>query len=85
MKLGLAIATVIAVLAVGAGIYMIDIDQTQEAQLPEVSIEGGQLPNFEAEVGDVRVTEETVTVPSVEVVPPEDDRADLTGDQPNIQ
>ncbi|MCK0149524.1 hypothetical protein MWU54_05785 [Marivita sp. S6314] len=75
MKIGIAIAAVIAAIAVAFGVYMIDIDQTQQAELPEVNIEGGQLPEFDAEMGDVTVTEEevTVTVPSVEITPPTED------------
>jgi hypothetical protein len=64
---------VLAVIALVFGIYMIDIDQTQEAELPEVTVEGGQLPGFDVDVGDVEVTEETVTVPSLEVTPPAED------------
>jgi len=80
---------VVAVLAVGAAVYMVDIDQTQETRLPEVEIEGGQLPAFDAEVGTVELTEEqvdvtvpdvdvsmeetTVTVPGIDVTPPKDD------------
>ena len=62
---------VAAALLIIAGVYMVDIDQTQEARLPDVEVtaEGGQMPKFDAEVGSVEVTEETVevTVPEVEV------------------
>ncbi len=77
MRTGAILAAVVAVIAIAFGIYMIDVDQTQEAKLPEVSVEGGQMPEFDAEVGDVDVTEEevTVTVPKVEVNPPEDEVA----------
>jgi hypothetical protein len=63
------------VLVIGFAFYMIDIDQTQEAQLPEVTVEGGQAPEFDAEVGDVDVDSETVEVevPTLEVEPPKDD------------
>ncbi|MBY5934772.1 hypothetical protein KUV51_17325 [Tateyamaria omphalii] len=90
MKATLSILlAVVAVLGVGAAVYMIDIDQTQETRLPEVTVEGGQLPAFDAEVGDVSVTEETVdvtvpevdvtleeksvTVPGIKIIPPSDD------------
>ncbi|AUC53441.1 MAG: hypothetical protein ACU0CC_16195 [Sagittula sp.] len=78
MRTGAILAAVVAVIAIAFGIYMIDVDQTQEAKLPEVSVEGGQMPEFDAEVGDVDVTEEevTVTVPKVEVNPPEDEVAE---------
>lgn len=77
MRAGVIIGAIVLAIAVAFGIYMIDIDQTQEAQLPEVEIEGGQMPEFDAEVGDVDVEEEdvTVTVPTLEVTPPEEDTA----------
>lgn len=73
MKIGAVIAAIIAVIAIGFGIYMIDVDQTQEARMPEVNVEGGQMPEFDADVGDVDVVEEEVTVevPKVKVTPPE--------------
>ncbi|NNE51440.1 MAG: hypothetical protein HKN30_03460 [Sulfitobacter sp.] len=92
MKTGLAIAGVVVVAAVAAaGFYMVDIDQTQETRLPdvEVTVEDGQMPKFDAEVGSVSVgqeevtvevpevnvtmEEETVTVPKISVNPPSDD------------
>lgn len=77
MKTGVIIGGIVAIIAVAFGIYMVDIDQTQDAALPEVSIEGGQMPEFDAEVGDVSVTEEevTVTVPEINITPPEGDEA----------
>ncbi|MBM1311188.1 hypothetical protein JQT66_13170 [Sulfitobacter mediterraneus] len=80
-----------AAVVIAAGIYMIDIDQTQEARMPDVdvSVNGGQLPEFEAEVGSVSVEQEDVTVdvpdvevtmeekrltvPTLEINPPSDD------------
>ena len=97
MKAGWTIAAVAAVaLVAAAGVYMIDIDQTEEAALPDVdvSVEGGNMPEFDAEVGsiaveqedmtvsvpdvDVEVTtdEETVSVPTLEVTPPEAEAED---------
>lgn len=70
MRTGIVIAiAAIAVMGL-AGAYMIDIDQTQGTELPEVSVEGGQLPEFDAELGDIEITEETVTVPGLEITPP---------------
>ncbi len=72
MNKGLVIAgaVVVAVIAIGA-FYLVDIDQTQEARLPDVdvSVEGGQLPEFDAEVGSIEVVSEEVVVevPEVEV------------------
>ena len=76
MKPGAIIAAVIAVVAIAFGIYMIDVDVSGELRAPDVdvAVEGGELPNVDAEVGTIETgTEEvTVTVPTVEVTPAED-------------
>lgn len=75
MKLGSILAGVILVAAVAFGVYMVDIDKTEEGAMPTVSIEGGNLPEYDAEVGDVDVGERdiTVTVPTVDIESPEED------------
>ena len=75
MKIGAIIAGVALVAAVAFGVYMVDIDQTEEGALPTVSIEGGNLPEYEADVGDIEVGERdiTVTVPTVDIESPEED------------
>ena len=92
MKTGLTIVGALAVVAlIAVGIYMVDIDQTQETRLPnvDVTVEGGQMPEFDAQVGSVEMTEEeatievpnvevtmeeeTVTVPGIKVTPPSND------------
>ena len=75
MKIGAILAGVALVAAVAFGVYMVDIDQTEEGALPTVSIEGGNLPEYEAEVGDIDVGERdiTVTVPTVDIESPEED------------
>lgn len=82
-----------AVIIVAIGLfafYMLDIDQTKEARLPDVEVEGGQAPEYDVDTGSVEVTEEetnvpvpevtveeeTVTVPGLEVEPPEPDNAE---------
>lgn len=72
MKTALTVTGIAAAIAlIAVGVYMVDIDQTQEARLPnvDVSVEGGQMPEFDAEVGSVELTEEDVTVevPKVDV------------------
>ncbi|RMA41274.1 hypothetical protein [Rhodophyticola porphyridii] len=61
----------VAAIGIVSAIYMIDIDQTEEARLPDVdvTVEGGQMPEFNAEVGEIAVESETVEVevPEVEV------------------
>ena len=77
MRTGTIIGVLAAIVLVVFAVYMIDFDVTEEATLPnvDVTVEGGNLPEVEAEVGDVEVGNEevTVTVPTVEVNPPEDD------------
>lgn len=67
----IVVTGVAAVAAVAAAAYMIDIDQTREARLPDVSInvEEGKLPAYEVNTGSVSVGQETVAVevPKVEV------------------
>lgn len=62
---------IVAIVVIAAGVYMVDIDQTEEGSLPDVnvSVEGGNLPEVEATTGsvDVGTEETTVTVPDVEV------------------
>ena len=66
---GILIIAVIIVLAIIAAFAfdLVNLDQTQEATLPEV--QGGQLPEFDADVADVDVgtTNTTVEVPTVDV------------------
>lgn len=77
MKTGTIITAIVAAIAIGFGIYMIDFDVSGELRAPdvEVAVEGGELPEVDAEVGDIDVgtKEVTVTVPDVDVTPPEDD------------
>lgn len=75
MKIGAILAGVAVVAAVAFGVYMVDIDQTEEGALPTVSIEGGNLPEYDADVGDIEVGERdiTVTVPTVDIESPEED------------
>ena len=52
-----------------------DVDQTQEGDMPDVTVEGGQLPAYDVDMAEVDVGSEEVTVdvPTVDVNMPEDD------------
>lgn len=52
-----------------------DVDQTEEGDAPNVTVEEGNLPEYDVDAADVSVgTEEvTVDVPDVDVTMPEDD------------
>ncbi len=69
---GLLVLVGIAALVILAGMAtgFINIDQTQTAQLPR--LEGGQAPEFKADVGriDVGTENKTIAVPRIEVQKP---------------
>ncbi len=61
----IAVVLVIAAFAFG----LIDINQTKETKLPEVSVKGGQAPAFDVDTAKVDVGTKTtdVAVPDVDV------------------
>ena len=64
--------TLIAALAGTAlALSACDVAQTEEGEMPEVTIDGGELPEYEVDVADVEVTteEKTIEVPVVDVDP----------------
>lgn len=46
-----------------------DVEQTEKAELPEVEVKGGNMPEYDVDAADVDVTTEkrTVEVPVIEV------------------
>lgn len=77
MKTGSILGIVAAVAVVAFGFYFFDVNQTEEASLPDVdvTVEGGNMPEFEVESGDIETgTEEvTVVVPTLDIESPEED------------
>lgn len=72
MKTGATIGlAVVAVAAIAFGAYMIDFDVTDEGALPDVdvSVEGGEMPEVDAEVGSITTGTDTKTVevPDVDI------------------
>lgn len=63
----IALGAVVIVAAALFLVYFVDIDQTEEARLPQVKVEGGNAPKFNVETGSVTVNEGTVDVPVPEV------------------
>ena len=51
-----------------------DVEQTEEGSLPDVDVEGGNMPEYDVDTADVDVgtKEKTVTVPDVDVTMPDD-------------
>jgi len=68
--LGIVILILVVLMALG----FINIDQTRPGKMPSVSVQGGQAPAFQADVGSVDVGTEnkTVEVPKVDVNKPGD-------------
>jgi soluble P-type ATPase len=66
------ITSLLAPLAIG--LAACDVDQTKEAELPEVKVTGGQVPEFDVETADVDIgtKKTTVEVPDVDVKMPGD-------------
>jgi hypothetical protein len=61
-----------------------DVDQTEEGEMPEMSVDGGNMPEFDVETADVDVgtKEVTVEVPTVDVDMPGDaDGKPVTGSE----
>lgn len=56
------------------GLTACDVDQTEEGEMPEVEVTGGNMPEFDVETADVDVGAEkkTIEVPNVEVTMPDD-------------
>ena len=76
----------VAILAGSAlGLAACDVDQTEEGSMPEVSVEGGNMPEYDVEPVDVQVETgtSTVEVPTVDVEVGQDDAegTPVTGDE----
>ncbi|WP_022681964.1 hypothetical protein [Sphingobium bisphenolivorans] len=63
---------ILLVLAGGIVTGFIQLQQTQEARLPKIAVQGGTLPKYEASVAKVEVgsRNETVELPTVDVKKP---------------
>jgi hypothetical protein len=64
-KFGVLMAALTMVVALGA----CTVEQTEEGELPEVNVEGGNMPEYDVDPVDVEVTTDTatITVPDVDV------------------
>jgi hypothetical protein len=56
-------------LPIAFGLVACDVEQTQEGEMPEVSVEGGQAPEYDVDAAELQVepTTEEVEVPSLDV------------------
>ena len=66
------------------GLAACDVDQTEEGEMPEVSVEGGNMPEYDVETADVDIgtKEKTVEVPDIDITMPGDAEGEpVTGDE----
>ena len=60
------------------GMAACDVDQTEEGSLPEVDVQEGELPAYDVEPAEVEITEDTITVPDIDINDPDDGDDDGT-------
>lgn len=62
--LGIALGAIAIAAIAAAGLYLVDVDQTKEARLPDVDVKvtEGQMPAFDVDVADVNVGTKNVEV-----------------------
>lgn len=67
--LGSIVLLVVIVFGIAWAFGFVNLQQTRDAQLPSVSVQGGQMPKFDADVAkvDVGTKVENVSVPRVDV------------------
>ncbi|HEX7822411.1 MAG TPA: hypothetical protein VF463_17545 [Sphingobium sp.] len=67
--LGSIVLLVVIVFGVAWAFGLVNLQQTRDAKLPSLSVQGGQLPKFDADVANVQVgtKTQTVDVPRVDV------------------
>jgi hypothetical protein len=65
--LSIAVIVVVALIA-GLALGLLRVDQTQQAELPRLSVSGGQAPKFNVDTATVNVGTEqrTVDVPKID-------------------
>ncbi len=71
----------------GIGLAACDVEKTQEGEMPEVEVEGGQIPKYDVDAPDVDVKmkekDVTIKVPDVDITPAKDDSATEVGEPGN--
>ena len=77
-------ALIAAIIVVLLGVFafaFFNVEQTSEGRLPTVSVQGGQLPNFDVDAGSVKIgqKERTVTVPTLDVKSPKEEQLEAAG------
>lgn len=71
----------IAVSATAFTFSSCEVKKTQEGEMPEVNVEGGQVPKYDVDAPEVKVEEkeiaipDSITVPDVDIITPEEKAA----------
>ncbi|MCX9148348.1 hypothetical protein [Erythrobacter sp. WG] len=75
------VTALLAPLAIG--LAACDVDQTKEAELPEVEVKGGQMPEYDVQPAEVDVTTKktTIEVPDVNITQPDAKGTPATGSE----
>jgi hypothetical protein len=62
------VPALVAVFALGA----CTAEKTEEGEMPEVNVEGGNLPEYDVDAADVEITTDTqqIVTPDVDIKPP---------------
>jgi hypothetical protein len=60
--------------ALAFGLAACSVEQTEEGELPDVDVQGGQLPEYDVDAADVEIgtDTQTVRVPDIDVRMPDD-------------
>lgn len=68
----------ILVPAIVLGLTACDVKKTEEGKLPDVDVQGGQVPKYDVDSGDVDVGTEKkeMTVPTLDTDTPAEDEAE---------
>jgi hypothetical protein len=69
MRILLSLLLIVVILLIAAFAFnLIDINQTRKGELPNISVQGGQVPAYDVQTGSVNVgtTERSVDVPKID-------------------
>ncbi len=55
--------------AAALGLAACDVEQTEEGEMPEINVEGGNMPEYDVDTPDVEIGTEvrTVEVPTIDI------------------
>lgn len=74
-------AALSAVPAIALSFSSCEVKKTEEGEMPEVKVEGGNLPKYDVDAPEIKVDEkkidipDSITVPDIDVVTPEEKKA----------